>query len=667
VKQTASLAILLGIALTATGPLSCSSGHGPPSSGAPQLLGDTGTVGAMLQVAPGVSISQLSWTIHNSVLLAEDRTGTADVSQSETIAFVVGGLPAGAGYTVTVTGATLNGLNCIGSGGFGITTAATTDVTVNVVCSARSVDAGYNGSVSVGGTVSVANACAAISSLSANPSSVAVGGSMVLAAQGVDTVGGSADVAFAWVVAAGPGSGTFNDASSASPTFACTTPGSLTVTVTASVPGSATDCTGNTASLALVCTSRGNPADAGMGRLPQPPDGGGVSDSGPSRPEGGILPSPLLHVCTGEAIQRFPITTPNAGPYGLTTDGTYLIFTEGQGNNVGFMDQNGNMLAEVVVTAANSRPQGIVADQLGAVPSVYFTEYAAGRIGNIPYNTDPSTGLLIVANVASDFPLTCPTTTFGDQECNPYGITVDSSDTVWWTQYGNSAIASATSFQRIASFPWQYDTVQTPTPMALPTAITPSGVCTPPNNPLTQVCTGPYDGVGVFYTEFAATVNGSVTGQVGLAFPVVGPRTDTAEVAQTGSPDATGIAMGPDGNVWFVAGTKVGYVVPTFAVGGFSGNAGGLYTIPTTNGTQDVPQSIAAGPDGNMWFTVGFAGVHALGQVATTKGDNPTNLGNVTFFGTGTGGYNGIVTGPDGNLWFTDSLNNSIDRLSFCP
>ena len=59
---------------------------------------DIGTIGFSLQVAPGVTISTISWSITNTAT-GFSRSGTVNVQNSNTIRFQVGGLPAGAGYT----------------------------------------------------------------------------------------------------------------------------------------------------------------------------------------------------------------------------------------------------------------------------------------------------------------------------------------------------------------------------------------------------------------------------------------------------------------------------------------------------------------------------------------------------------------------------------------
>jgi streptogramin lyase len=65
------------------------------------------------------------------------------------------------------------------------------------------------------------------------------------------------------------------------------------------------------------------------------------------------------------------------------------------------------------------------------------------------------------------------------------------------------------------------------------------------------------------------------------------------------------------------------------------------YPIPTTDGAF----AIAAGPDGNLWFTDGSAKIWWI-----------TTNGSVTMFTLSTQDslLLSIVAGQDGNLWFTD-------------
>src|SRR4051794_2964366 len=74
---------------------------------------------------------------------------------------------------------------------------------------------------------------------------------------------------------------------------------------------------------------------------------------------------------------------------------------------------------------------------------------------------------------------------------------------------------------------------------------------------------------------------------------------------------------------------------------------GSALAAPTIDGefpVSDTPKGIAAGPDGNIWVSVG-------GKIAKVTPD-----GTVTEYDPAdVGSPNGIVTGPDGNLWVTQS------------
>ena len=112
----------------------------------------------------------------------------------------------------------------------------------------------------------------------------------------------------------------------------------------------------------------------------------------------------------------------------------------------------------------------------------------------------------------------------------------------------------------------------------------------------------------------------------------------------TGSSDPIGITTGPDGNLWFTAGTDIGRITTAGSVTGFP--------VPQALGE---PQFITAGPDGNLWFTA-LSG-NAIGRITTA--------GSFTAFPipTASSGPQGITAGPDGNLWFTELDGDQIGRI----
>ena len=118
------------------------------------------------------------------------------------------------------------------------------------------------------------------------------------------------------------------------------------------------------------------------------------------------------------------------------------------------------------------------------------------------------------------------------------------------------------------------------------------------------------------------------------------------------SPNAEpiGIALGPDGNLWFTewgpnGSPRIGRITTSGVVTGF---AAGLTA-------ERQPVGIAAGPDGNLWFAEPAG--DRIGRITTS--------GVLTEFSAGItpdAEPFGITLGPDGNLWFTET--GAIGRIT---
>lgn len=67
-----------------------------------------------------------------------------------------------------------------------------------------------------------------------------------------------------------------------------------------------------------------------------------------------------------------------------------------------------------------------------------------------------------------------------------------------------------------------------------------------------------------------------------------------------------GIAAGPDGNIWFTDGANIGKISPIT-------NVITEYNVSANNG----PVGITAGPDGSMWFTEWR---NKIGKISPTTG-----------------------------------------------
>ena len=109
------------------------------------------------------------------------------------------------------------------------------------------------------------------------------------------------------------------------------------------------------------------------------------------------------------------------------------------------------------------------------------------------------------------------------------------------------------------------------------------------------------------------------------------------------------IAAGAEGNLWFTEGvtSKVGRITPS----------GAITELTTGISAGSNPVGIARGPEGDLWFTE-FNGAR-IGRM--------TPSGVVTEFSSGlTPGSEPwwIVEGPDGNMWFTERVGDRIGRIT---
>ena len=142
----------------------------------------------------------------------------------------------------------------------------------------------------------------------------------------------------------------------------------------------------------------------------------------------------------------------------------------------------------------------------------------------------------------------------------------------------------------------------------------------------------------------------STGGIVEYAAPVAQPV--SADCPAPCQPSLGSVAAGPDGNVWYVDVTQglVERITPQGGIAGFTMPA------PLVGGAQ----TIAAGPDRSLWVLARAAGTNEpdwILRVSTT--------GDVAQFGVGVStGLDSIAAGPDGNLWFTEVFGDRIGRLT---
>jgi streptogramin lyase len=115
----------------------------------------------------------------------------------------------------------------------------------------------------------------------------------------------------------------------------------------------------------------------------------------------------------------------------------------------------------------------------------------------------------------------------------------------------------------------------------------------------------------------------------------IGRVTATGVISEFDLPSGSypnGIVAGPDGNMWFTDGERIGYI-----------NQSG--TIREYTGPTALALYLAVGMDGNLWYTTssGAIGMCTLSGTITelTLSSNP--------------GLGGIARGSDNNLWFVEN------------
>src|SRR3954447_4115058 len=90
-------------------------------------------------------------------------------------------------------------------------------------------------------------------------------------------------------------------------------------------------------------------------------------------------------------------------------------------------------------------------------------------------------------------------------------------------------------------------------------------------------------------------------------------------------------ALGPDGNIWFAYGPKIGRMTPTGAI-----------TYFRMTSSSAAPDGITVGPDGTLWFYDQGGGLYRI-----------TTAGAITKVAQFANDVGGIAAGADGNMWVT--------------
>jgi hypothetical protein len=201
----------------------CGADGDKPQSSSSVNEGSVNSINLGLSLADGASISTATYTITGPNGFS--KSGSIDVHASSKIAGQIGGLPAGSGFSITLSASSTDGGDsCGGSATFSVQAGKVTTVTVPVTCH----QAARTGSVLVTGAI---NVCPTIDGIDANPSEVQAGGSVALSVSAHDSDAAPSALSYAWTAS----SGTLSNATLKNPTFTCgSTPGTATLTLTVS-------------------------------------------------------------------------------------------------------------------------------------------------------------------------------------------------------------------------------------------------------------------------------------------------------------------------------------------------------------------------------------------------------------------------------------------------
>jgi hypothetical protein len=225
----------------------CLAGCGQGDKGdalAPVSEESVGEIDLGLTLANGQIINSANYTITGPNGFS--RTGTIDLTAATRVTALIGGIPAGTGYSISISATTTNGAStCNGSATFSVTAGQTVSVDVPMTCR----EAPRTGSVLVNG---VLNICPTIDGISAHPAEVIVGGTLGLSALAHDSDAGPSALSYAWTVVSG--GATLSSASAKNTTLTCNTPGPVTVSLAVSDGDPAASCA-DTETAQITCSA----------------------------------------------------------------------------------------------------------------------------------------------------------------------------------------------------------------------------------------------------------------------------------------------------------------------------------------------------------------------------------------------------------------------------
>ena len=184
---------------------------------------DNGSIDLALKLSPGLDVASVDFLIEGNGITP--RTGVIDArGVRTTISLLVGALPAGSGYRVTLTAKGEKSVRCSGTAAFSIVAGRNSAVAVDLDCG-DAARPSPTGSVTV-----TVNRCPIIGALTASPTTITPGGVLALLASAFDPDPVEA-LAFRWT---SNGGGTFSEPDLANTIFRTAHIGALTIKLTVS-------------------------------------------------------------------------------------------------------------------------------------------------------------------------------------------------------------------------------------------------------------------------------------------------------------------------------------------------------------------------------------------------------------------------------------------------
>ena len=254
---------LATVALSASAALvACSADQSQPALAGKSL----GSVDFALQAAPGVTLNTISYTIIGPASFS--KSGSFELSQSTRIGALIGPLPVGLGYSITLAANSVEGTSsCSGTASFNVVAHQTTPVAIAFLCH----EAPRTGSVLVNGAL---NVCPSLDAVSANPAEAFVGTAIALSASAHDADAGPSVLGYRWSAS----SGSLSDPNSPAPIFTCLVPGSALVSVSASDGDLLASCA-DLRTITVQCTAVADGVGGNSGATSAGASAGGVGGS----------------------------------------------------------------------------------------------------------------------------------------------------------------------------------------------------------------------------------------------------------------------------------------------------------------------------------------------------------------------------------------------------